>query len=92
MINILFTLFECCLWKNQTFAIFHVKLYFQISFHKDKDKKKFFCELGKFTCGDDTCIPITARCDGIIDCPKDRSDEQDCRMLKRLQPISFTYF
>lgn len=51
------------------------------TFSEDKDKKKFFCELGKFTCGDDSCIPITARCDGIIDCPKDRSDEQDCRML-----------
>lgn len=85
MLNILFTPFECCLWKIKHSQYFiqniHVKIHHRISFSEDKDKKKFFCELGKFTCGDDTCIPITARCDGIIDCPKDRSDEQDCRML-----------
>lgn len=45
-----------------------------------KSRTKFFCELGKFTCGDGTCVSITARCDGIIDCPNDRADEQDCRM------------
>lgn len=44
-----------------------------------KSRAKFFCELGKFTCGDGTCVSITARCDGVIDCPNDRVDEQDCR-------------
>lgn len=45
-----------------------------------KSRIRFFCELGKFTCGDNTCISIIGRCDGVIDCPNDRADEQDCRM------------
>lgn len=41
--------------------------------------EKFFCSLGQFTCGDKTCISIVGRCNGHLDCPNDRKDEEDCR-------------
>lgn len=44
-------------------------------------KLKFFCPNGKFTCHDMSCISIVNRCDGKVDCPNDRSDEEGCRML-----------
>lgn len=50
------------------------------SLDDNKSKSIFFCENDKFTCGDNTCISIISRCDGVIDCPHDRTDEQDCRM------------
>ena len=51
----------------------------------NKSRVKFFCQLGKFTCEDNTCITISARCDGVIDCPNDRADEQNCRMYNKLE-------
>lgn len=52
-------------------------------------KNRFFCPLGKFTCGDFTCISIVGRCDGKYDCPLDRSDEEDCRTYQNKTKISF---
>lgn len=72
----IFFLLNAASWKISHFSISFLSLYKKIL--KEK-QMKFFCELGKFTCGDQTCIPITARCDGSIDCPNDRTDEQDCR-------------
>ncbi|XP_055601853.1 basement membrane-specific heparan sulfate proteoglycan core protein-like isoform X2 [Uranotaenia lowii] len=37
-----------------------------------------FCPLGKFTCHDRSCISIVGRCDGKVDCPRDRADEDEC--------------
>ncbi|KAI9589857.1 hypothetical protein GQX74_008025 [Glossina fuscipes] len=36
---------------------------------------------GKFTCRDLSCISIVLRCDGHVDCPGDRSDEEGCPCL-----------
>lgn len=43
-----------------------------------------FCPLGKFTCNDHTCISIIGRCDGKVDCPRDRADEEECRRFPEL--------
>uniref|UniRef100_A0A1B0AMY9 Uncharacterized protein n=1 Tax=Glossina palpalis gambiensis TaxID=67801 RepID=A0A1B0AMY9_9MUSC len=44
-------------------------------------KLKYFCPKGKFTCRDLSCISIVLRCDGHVDCPGDRSDEEGCPCL-----------
>lgn len=46
-----------------------------------KSRIKYFCPITQFTCLDKTCISILGRCDGIVDCPNDQADEQDCRMF-----------
>jgi hypothetical protein len=46
-----------------------------------KSRIKYFCPITQFTCGDRTCISILGRCDGVVDCPNDQADEQDCRTL-----------
>ena len=35
------------------------------------------CQAGEFKCRDDSCVPITHRCDGKADC-RDQSDEYGC--------------
>uniref|UniRef100_A0A182YG32 Uncharacterized protein n=1 Tax=Anopheles stephensi TaxID=30069 RepID=A0A182YG32_ANOST len=43
-----------------------------------KGGKANFCPLGKFTCGDRSCVSILGRCDGKVDCPRDHADEDEC--------------
>lgn len=70
--------FKCCLDHHLSL---NFRLFIYLNHSKViKSRVIFFCELGKFTCDDNSCVPITARCDGVIDCPNDRADEKDCRM------------
>lgn len=57
-------------------------------------KLRYFCPKGKFTCRDFACISIIHRCDGEVNCPHDRSDEEGCRRcfstsLKRCRDSEF---
>lgn len=48
----------------------------------DIQKIKFTtCRSGQFTCNDGQCIDIEKRCDQTYNC-KDRSDEENCKMLE----------
>jgi hypothetical protein len=40
------------------------------------------CSDSEFTCTDGLCVPMEARCNQIIDCPHDSSDEEECIMVK----------
>ena len=39
------------------------------------------CQEEEFTCRDGLCINMVERCDKIIDCPNDSSDEENCGMI-----------
>ena len=39
------------------------------------------CTDAEFTCQDGFCINMTKRCNKIIDCPNDSSDEENCFMV-----------
>ena len=39
------------------------------------------CTDDEFTCKDGFCINMSERCDKIIDCPNDSSDEETCGMI-----------
>jgi hypothetical protein len=72
----------CLMMQNYLFGA-NVKTVLKgIKLNKEKETrtKPFFCPLGKFKCHDSTCIPITKRCDGRVNCPRDKADEEDCRM------------
>jgi hypothetical protein len=40
------------------------------------------CSDTEFTCGDGLCVPMALRCNQIIDCPNDSSDEEECAMVR----------
>jgi len=40
------------------------------------------CFDDEFTCYDGTCINMTKRCDNIVNCPYDMSDEAECKLLE----------
>ena len=39
------------------------------------------CHPDKFTCSNGKCIDLTSKCDSVIDCDEDASDEEDCEFL-----------
>ena len=41
----------------------------------------FSCPSSELTSGDGTCLPLSAKCDGLSDC-KDELDERDCRVVE----------
>nr|XP_045604056.1 uncharacterized protein LOC123761881 [Procambarus clarkii] len=41
------------------------------------------CRTTQFTCDTGQCVPLTSRCDDIVQC-SDRSDETNCRVIDRL--------
>jgi hypothetical protein len=40
------------------------------------------CRDSEFTCKDGLCVPMELRCNQIIDCPYDSSDEEECNMVQ----------
>ena len=39
------------------------------------------CSPNQFSCGDGSCIPLSAKCDGMTDC-KDELDESACYLVE----------
>ena len=39
------------------------------------------CSDEEFTCEDGSCVGMSDRCNKIIDCPQDSSDEDNCYMI-----------
>lgn len=50
------------------------------------------CPKGEFGCEDESCIAMSLRCDGKIDCPFDRSDEDGCCKGSILHPFQLSRF
>ena len=46
------------------------------------DCKPFIrCGPTELSCGDGTCLPLSAKCDSVTDC-KDQLDEKECRVVE----------
>lgn len=46
---------------------------------RTKDEEGRDCDRNMFRCENGPCILNSLRCNGIVDCPFDTSDELDCR-------------
>ena len=66
---------------RRTLKIGHDKRCDDSKFNYTLDVVCSTCFNDEFTCDDGTCINMTKRCDNIQNCPKDRSDEEDCKVL-----------
>ena len=53
--------------------------YSHIILHTYLDVQGRDCDRNMFRCENGPCIQESLRCNGIVDCPLDTSDELDCR-------------
>lgn len=78
---------KCFFWSHTNFTFLitllffstiHVNYCFQIAQMKQKKTDSERCDRNMFRCENGPCIPRYRRCNGVVDCPFDTSDELDC--------------
>lgn len=67
------------IYRNNTDQTYLRPRHRKWNYSQGKSTQLRFCPLGKFTCHDHSCVSIIGRCDGKVDCPRDRADEEECR-------------